>query len=1493
MSSDPESADYSRSEPDSDSSNPEEKTLVSLKTRTGCCSCCPALCTASRFCHSCYIIQFCLYLLVFPLWAKWLIVSPMPVEHWHQAFAPFPMLEGDFNSEASLLRQSKSVIDMSAIPRSASQCNYSCSTWGGRQRSEEMNFDVQLTLNDSSLPEAGVHTVFPVLLASADFQDWWVAADKRFSSPPFWNAQTAHSGKIFTYETPKCTRAPGVDMGNSEMFTGAYILACVTWSPTSLGKLSKATSLTNGDIGQYCNHVGGVCGWGCGGSNIPNDRLQGCSAKGVIEVTSDSFAGNVLPPTAKFTGKVEMKQCSNPQSPAGTCITQEKRFSNWNCPRCQYDSTPIDDVRRLQIPGMEGIPGIEMPDSISGIESPGAAGDKTGPVIYTSLPKFQVELSGTDVPKGYDILSSPAIFVFQSSVATPGSWKPIYQEYVKTNPPVPLDASGIPITPKSSSEDSLTESETRPSEMAFSNHRMVLDAQNRINIEPEWCYAKQGPLYLVACAVNGSIYNSDSSFKGFKPGQKVAPPPFNDRCVDVSGRCATACSVEQASMANCTAGGFIPQEKLVGLVEAETNNLTAVWIFCYILLLAFTIKTVSMCPGIFSDYTHYRRYDTDLTRRVSFINVCIPTAGEAKAVMLRSFIGAVASMPKGCECYYDVTLADDGHFDKVKLMMECVFELADAIPGQKRFAPTGSMGSHMYKDLFREFFLAWVEDTKKMDINLLSVEDELPETADPAKWAERQETLDRLSGKTSLNNLLKNAWSYMDGRNGSAGAQAQLEPLRAAINNLREVVCAKDAAHHDLTQDSFVVWTSDEIKLRMHYVARAMPPEDERTVKSQHVAPGIYYYEMPVGADDSEWLRLRKKNQEMVYGLQKKEGVVNFVPLHTSRGQPGALNFSLNYMLWYSRYREKGASAELEDGSCLFSVCDPYHQFQPDFYHSTLPYFFDKYGDLDDEVAYSQCPQYYHEFQDKLDYLDSNNAQFFRFHGTIQSPCGGVSAWATNSTWLIQNKPQDKSGLGIWQEERTRVRGQGGARRKTQWVERKHFPESCKVQHMAKTMDETLAGRRSAFINRRLSYGMSKSGTDVLASMQRTAEGSVVLWLQFFFSLKGITLWLTLLAFFLFFVSLGWLVKTTSTDWVIVRIGLLPRSVMETVTKPLVSVVRSLVTLLSSHYFERGPHLLEHDVNMVVEFVMWVLGLAIALSLTLVLTECLKACGKCRCLSFVKVPDEMRHWSRLLIRAHQLSAWVWFWMPLFWVGFNYWNVFARQSYLFSPLGMFIFIVIIEVVSCGMVMSASMRGTLQASMETNEVLSLSMDSLWRAHQSFYIMAPVTFYSLIKGAEDYMLYHLYGQDITFSRGPERGKASIFLVKWWTLLLILGAVAAWVHYSMSPIDRSEQYATLTSCIIVTLIALDVLHPCAYLWVGQSKMTKEQAKQLSWCKAIFTPAWWERCLYRLVLNQTLSGFIKWLGPACFVALPFIIFVLPYMGVNLAFIMCMGTSNL
>ena len=80
----------------------------------------------------------------------------------------------------------------------------------------------------------------------------------------------------------------------------------------------------------------------------------------------------------------------------------------------------------------------------------------------------------------------------------------------------------------------------------------------------------------------------------------------------------------------------------------------------------------------------------------------------------------------------------------------------------------------------------------------------------------------------------------MDGRH--------LKQLETFVEQLHDVLSSSSEEVFDLHSDTVQDWEPKDrnaLPLRMHYLARARPVEDERTVKSQHVAPGIFYYKAP------------------------------------------------------------------------------------------------------------------------------------------------------------------------------------------------------------------------------------------------------------------------------------------------------------------------------------------------------------------------------------------------------------------------------------------------------------------------------------------------------------------------------------------------------------------------------------------------------------------------------------------------------------------------
>eukprot|EP00930_Biecheleria_cincta_P037267 TRINITY_DN2555_c0_g1_i3.p1 TRINITY_DN2555_c0_g1~~TRINITY_DN2555_c0_g1_i3.p1 ORF type:complete len:1469 (-),score=249.07 TRINITY_DN2555_c0_g1_i3:284-4690(-) len=1415
-------------------------------------------------CHACYVCQFLIFMVVFPLWAKWLVTSPMPTQYWHDTYPKWPAIGAVGGHELAL--NSVNPIQMSAIPQTPDSCNYSCSSWRGF-RTAEMNFQVSLTLNDSMLSKAYAHTVYPVLLASADFKDWWVVADRRHAWPsPFWRARTAKAGHSYSYLTDTCTKPPTSNAEGSDRFTSTYVLACVTWSPTAFAKLesAKGDEIMESELATLCNTVGGVCGWSCD-STIPSDRLPGCTADGTIEVTKTSVAGTQIP-HANFVGNVKMRECLHGSS-SSECETATGLFKSWKCHKCLYDSSTDDEDRRLQgIPGM-GAPPIAIDDDDDDA-LPGAgvagAGKSASSQVYLSLPRFKVIAEGTSVPSGTDVFSQPRTFILTSSVAHRGMWKKLYKvNDGKTKPPVALDSKGEPVDKTWSAQ----EPGSIPMIDAASAHAMNLQAQNRLDIEPSWCYGMQGPMYLVACAVNSTLY--DSGFTRFKAGQQAAPPPFNDRCMAVAGRCGHACQAEQPSMTNCSSNGHIEQKLLVGSVQEEKNQTTPVWLFVYVLLIGFGVKVVMLCPGIFSPYPHCRRYDPVLTESLRYIVVCVPSAGENKCTVLRNVIGAVGCMPKDCKCRYHVAFVDEGHRAEQKAAFGKLGKLIDAIPKSSK---TGSYSFHV-----SQFFHQWVDDTKKLELKLVK---------DGVKGDIETPILERMSGRATLRKLKREqGWEH------DFPAHV-LQPLEAAIDILEQDLKNTKREQRDLHRDDVYDWEPQDrnsLALRLHYLARAKPPEDERTIKAQHVAPGTWYYQVPVKAQQSEWLQLRAQGKEMVYGLEDDDITKRNVPLRTSRGKAGGLNFTENYLSLYADEPKNLYGDQRDDSPYLFSICDARHQFQTDFFHTTIPYFFDEDQNLDPRVGFTQCPQFFHEMADKLDYLDNNNAQFFRLNCMIRNCCGGVSSCGTNGTWAIYHRP----GESIWEMEKTRVRDAETKVKSKEYVERRTFHESCKVEDTASSLQQVLKGNHSQFINRRLSYGMAKNPIDYLAAVQRWAEGGVVLSLQTFLSChKGVyMLWFTFLFFVCFLASLFHMVSKTRTSALLVDLGLVDKTWFDSLIDQLTDKLRSFAFLVQSETFQRNPQLLNDYVTMTIHFILWVTGICCTLLAVFLATELLKVIQRgIGCKLPCVWPDEMRWWGRLLISMDNLTYFLWFWTAFFWIGFNYYSVFAERSYHFGATGMFSFMLIVQILSWGMVISSSLRYTLGTSMEANEVISLSMDNIWRSTQLFYMSAPLLGYSIIKGVQDFMRYKMYGEDISYWVGGDRGAMSTNLVKYWTLLLIIGAVVAWIYYFTS---SSVQVGALGSCLIVTLIALDVLHPCVYLWVGSPpSMSDEKAASKSWAQCLTDRSWYARQLHNLILNSTMTGLLKWLGPAWFVAMPFLTLVMPYIGVNQAFMMIGSTTN-
>lgn len=1086
--------------------------------------------------------------------------------------------------------------------------------------------------------------------------------------------------------------------------------------------------------------------------------------------------------------------------------------------------------------------------------------------IYRSLPRMSVKLSGTQVPDGIDVLTTPRVFMLSAS-SLQGPWAHLYVEADLTNPDAPALPKPV-LADKATLTDAADDSDAVIIEDPDMKHSMQISNLNELEIHPQSCYGRRGPMYVVACAINVSAYTDSSKFKSFKLGQEVAPPPFNDRCLAVAGRCGQACVHNADPIPHCDADGYILQSMLVGEIKVQDNKMTPVYMFVYVLLFGFCVKVIMLCPGIFTPYSHCRRYEPKLTAQLKYIVTCTPTTAgdENKSCTMRNIVGCISAMPRRIQCRYHVVVLDETHRAEMKMSFQRLGDVINAIP---------RTGSDTYQDCVADFLHAWCEETKKLDLNKIGGQ---VKVLDPL-------VLERVCGKSAYKKLRKeSAWGQMDARRAQR-FEAALDAFEADIQ--ADNKWSRQAVHLDDVLD----WEPDDkhCMLRMHYVARAKPVEDERTNRVQHVAPGCWYYKVPIDMlSNDRWLELRRGACEMVYGREEDDPNMHIVPLRTSRGKAGGLNFVENYMVIVSERPENqylgGDQNPQNAAPSLFAIADARHQFQYDFMSSTIPYFFTERGELNPNVAFTQCPQHFHESQDKTDYLDTNNASFFRLNCMIRNCCGGVSSCGTNGTWLIEHAPNSS----IWERERGRVRGRKGIK-EMGVVERRQFHESCKVEDTASSLQAVVHGKHSQFINRKLSYGMAKAAVGYLAATQRWAEGGVVLSWQTLTSI-GHGHWMvfaTLVAFVCFIISLVRLVNMgADTQWLVVTAGLMPKDVVDTLLFPLKEFLAWFIgilwdaKLLGTGLTDPGIY-----VTMSLSMIMWLISLCCCMWFLYILTSCCRVFRRRCCL----IPDQLRWCGRLLITMDNLTYFVWFWTAFFWIGFNYYTAFTRSHYHFQFEGMMFFMAVVNFLNWGLIISNAFRYSLEQSVEANEVAHLSMDNIWRSNQLFYMTAPVQFFSLIVGTKEFLRWKFYGLDISFWEGGDRGEAAISIVKYWTLLLTLMPFVAWGCYFWFSNKFMNAWA---ACIVVTIIGLDVLHPCTYLWVGDSKLTADEAAKMSWKQALTSTRYWKRLLYNMILNDTLTGILKYVGPAYFLLLPLTSWTSTYFGVNAAGMMVAVTNR-
>merc|ERR1712232_1157578 len=185
-------------------------------------------------------------------------------------------------------------------------------------------------------------------------------------------------------------------------------------------------------------------------------------------------------------------------------------------------------------------------------------------------------------------------------------------------------------------------------------------------------------------------------------------------------------------------------------------------------------------------------------------------------------------------------------------------------------------------------------------------------------------------------------------------------------------------------------------------------------------------------------------------------------------------------------------------------------------------------------------------------------------------------------------------------------------------------------------------------------------------------------------------------------------------------------------------------------------------------------------------------------------PTTLAQWGRLMITVSNLTYFLWFWTAFFWVGFNYYSVFAEKQYDFDPNTMLALSWILNILNWSLVISSTFRYKIGEGAVSNEVFSLTLTNIWRTTQMFYITAPLTLFSIIVGTQDFLRNRTFGEDISYWVGGDRGAVSKSIVQCWTLLLVCATFGTWIAFFAGFVPSDG----VSSVLIVTFIGLDVMH-------------------------------------------------------------------------------------
>jgi len=534
------------------------------------------------------------------------------------------------------------------------------------------------------------------------------------------------------------------------------------------------------------------------------------------------------------------------------------------------------------------------------------------------------------------------------------------------------------------------------------------------------------------------------------------------------------------------------------------------------------------------------------------------------------------------------------------------------------------------------------------------------------------------------------------------------------------------------------------------------------------------------------------------------------------RGKSGGLNYVVDLLQFREGFLGTGEDSDPTPERMLFGIFDARHQPHPDFWRHCLPKFMNNtdFGytyEVNEQVCMVQAPQTFASVSVEEDILDVLNGMTFNIMNVIRNRCGGVTSCGTNAVWQINAR------------EFSRVEDDA--------VTNEYFDSRTKIEDTASTHLQFCNGKRSVYVQEKISTGIAKLNADYLCAMQRWAEGAVQLfWLQLFRD-KTIQLVIFGLTVILFLLMIA---TSLYGPWTKELIGFNlfcdsqgEATLFTGTNHPICDSIYGLFGTFLFHRIDKVMfEMAESEYMRLIDFAISWLLVCLCLAATTV---------------FLSYRGTMPKIVRVVIMMENISYWLTSCSIFFWVSLTLFMIIVMDPPLmFNVTHFMLFVLFMNITQHSMINEYKNLGGCDEA------------SIWRSNQSYTLAAPLYIMAIIRGTGSAWGIIWRRLDKSFWSSSDHGSDIVIGVTMWVtfiwvaFVLSLGftlsmALRQWLFNEAG--DNISKQCQIGALCLLGLLAITVWEPFLALWgVNNSinAMSKDENTRpiLKWITGLLV--WW-----------------------------------------------------